>query len=161
MSTLEYLNASPHYGCSPEEIAEIEHIQGAQCPEAYAAVLARVGKVIGRLQEGEYWSYPETLEFKRELLDLQADLDTPIAVPEDALVVAVYLGAQFMFVRASESSDPPIMRCGEGETMPVVAYNSVTEFLGRALPRLINPTGRESESLFLPYRVEGGIRKPI
>jgi hypothetical protein len=149
------------YGCSPEELAEIEARQGALCPARYAEVLAKFGKVLGFPEEGDYWSYPEILLFKDEVNDLLRDLLDPISLPEDAFVISMYLEGQFMFVCASEGDDPPVRGFLDGHPKPTVAYPSVSMFMERGLSRLINPTGRESQAYYRPFRVEHGKRTEL
>ena len=95
MNLTTYDNLPPDYGCSKEEIAEIEERQQATCPATYAKILTRVGKIIGSPWEGLYMSYPDILEFKQQLTELLDDLGRTVEIPNDAFVISHYQGFSF------------------------------------------------------------------
>ncbi|ADB17234.1 hypothetical protein Psta_2565 [Pirellula staleyi DSM 6068] len=118
-------------GCSPSEIEEIEKDVGVPLPDSYREFLARMGRDMGDFYRGTDITYrwlPGMTQAARELV--QED-EADIELPADAIAFMMHQGYQFMFIRASEGSDPPVYYYMEMSGEFARKADHLTEFLFR------------------------------
>ena len=95
-------------GCTTAQIDEVEADVGVPLPIVYREFLARMGCGAGRFYVGTDIQYPALLGLTQAARELIGEDEAEIRLPEDAVVILMHQGYQFMFVRSGEGDDPPV-----------------------------------------------------
>lgn len=91
-------------GCTREDIATIEAKVGMKLPEAYVALLERIGRCRGQLMRGSDFGFPFLLGF-REIAESLLE-EVGLRLQADDLVIRMEQGYQFFFLRVAGEDDP-------------------------------------------------------
>lgn len=94
-------------GCSSDEIDRIEEDAGAILPASYREFLSRMGRSAGNFYVGTDIFFPRILGLKTAAKELVAE-EKGLVLPEDAIVIIMHQGYQFIFIRGNEGDDPPV-----------------------------------------------------
>lgn len=105
-------------GCTPEEIALLEHKFGIKLPELYCDWLRTMGRDAGHYLQGSDAFYPAILELRDWATELLVENGNPFSLPDDAFVFLMHQGYQFLYFRTvSQNPDPPVMYYFEGKPL--------------------------------------------
>jgi SMI1 / KNR4 family (SUKH-1) len=132
-------------GCSPEEITNVESDQGIRLPPNYRRFLELMGRDGGGLVGGSDLCCPDMLGLRQNAIDLLAENESVLQLPEDAVVFMMHQGYQFMYL---QGDDPRVHWWTEGShdsRASKVIADSLFDFL-RADERstILSPEQRES-----------------
>jgi len=122
--------------CSKEEIKEIALSCNYPLPASYLEFLRNMGRGAGEFLKGSSCFYPEILELRNWAEELLVENSfTPL--PDDAFVVWMHQGYQFLFFRAKEGEDPPLYFYLEGQSNDnfIKKEDSFTDFLSKSIPK--------------------------
>jgi hypothetical protein len=139
-------------GCTLEEIHMIkEQQQVLYLPPIYEEFLKTMGRKAGKWLEGSDCFYPDLLDIKHSAIDLLHENDDPYYLPDDAFVVLMHQGYQFMYFRTTDmNQDPPVQYYTEivalRSSMPQVQFGRLSEYLTEFIRE---SRGRDAQQRFL------------
>jgi hypothetical protein len=116
-------------GCTESEIEQIESAFGINLPTVYKHFLERMGKSAGDFLVGTEYLFPDLLKLRKMAEDLLESCSAQFILHKSDFVFAAHQGYQFLFFRASDSSDPPIFYFLEGEEEPTQVFDHFSEWL--------------------------------
>jgi hypothetical protein len=119
-------------GCSLSELEAVEEKLGKPIPLAYRNFLKIMGRGAGRLFLGTNAFFPGILELTEIAAEIVSEDPSHIKLPEDALVLTMHQGYEFMFMRKSEGDDPPVYHYLEGRGGFDKRQERFTEYLSDA-----------------------------
>lgn len=124
-------------GLTPREIAAIEHEQGVTLPRAYAAFLTECGRAAGTLCGDCHFFYPSVKGLKQDALEMLEEAREEAQyyndfydfhLPDNAFVLATYLGHQFAYCLCDGDEDPAVYGCIVGSA-PERRHDSCSAYL--------------------------------
>jgi hypothetical protein len=124
------------YGCSPEEIHDLQVRTGVVLPKAYRGFLEVMGRGAGAFFQGTdiyYQSLPISRDEVQEMMD-EDEGASGFKLPDNAFVFASHQGYSFLFLVAEEGvDDPPVWVYEEGEGEPREVADSFTKWFAAAV----------------------------
>lgn len=125
------VNANEIKPCSVEEVRLLQKIVNINLPEAYQEFLLLMGHGAGCLFEGSHIFYKDIIQIQKWAVDLLAENHFPVTLPNDAIVIMMHQGYQFMFLCSSHGNNPPIYYYNEAITDQdfVCLHTNLNDFL--------------------------------
>ncbi|WP_020521131.1 SMI1/KNR4 family protein [Catelliglobosispora koreensis] len=121
-------------GLSREQIDEVTAAYGVgELPEVYAEFLSEMGVRAGHLLQGTDAFYPGILSLAEDAADFFAEDLDGIPLPDGAIVFAMHQGYQVYWMENSGSPDPAVALYMEGDSAPMMRWETFTEFLTKQL----------------------------
>lgn len=123
-------------GLSAGEVDEVRARQGVvKLPETYHRFLTVMGRRAGQMLAGTDIFYPEMLDLKDFLEDFPV-VQALVSSGGESLVFGMHQGYQVYVAADVASADPPVLMYQEGDSGPVLEWESFTGFLRAELGRL-------------------------
>jgi hypothetical protein len=132
----EQLKMPSAIGCAASDIRQLETTIGQRFPASYFEFLAWMGNGAGQFLEGSECLFMHVSELQQDALDLLRNNNFPHRLPDDAIVVWMHQGYQFLFINSKEGDDPPVHWYHEAlhrTDFELNKYPSFGEFLAREL----------------------------
>jgi|SRR5450830_916505 len=115
-------------GCSDEEIEIIEKHFSCILPYEYRKFLSIAGKGAGKLFQGTDIFFPTLLELQEEAKSLLLELNLSNLFDGSEKIFCMHQGYEINYFK-DLSADPTIMQFTEGCDIPIVAYDSFSNFI--------------------------------
>lgn len=93
-------------GCTPDDIALIEEKFSIELPDAFRALLGKIGRCRGNFMRGADFGFPEILGFREVAESLLEEVEMKLA-PSDC-VFEMEQGYQFFYFSITGEDDPEV-----------------------------------------------------
>ncbi len=133
-------------GCSEEDIGKIEEHFGLELPAAYVALLKRSGRCWGELMQGEDFSFPEVLLYRRAAESLLEGVSDFLLDRRD-FVFFMHQGYHFLFFRVGQEDDPEVFLYNADERSVEKLFSSFSEWLDFCMKEEVALRSGRSSSL--------------
>jgi hypothetical protein len=132
----EKLKMATPNGCADSDIKSFEKNIGLRIPASYFEFLNWMGNGAGQFLEGSACLFQHVPRLRQDAADLLHDNKFPVKLPDDAIIVWMHQGYQFLFIRAGEGDNPPVHWYHESlhrTDFEYQKYPSYSEFLTNEL----------------------------
>lgn len=116
-------------GCTPEQLAELEHMAGGPLPAAYRVFLHRMGQSAGDFMRGTDFLYPTLLGLRKGAEALLQECGCTWQLAVTSFVFASHQGYQFLFFDRAAGDDPPVQYYLEAEPSAREVFASCSAWL--------------------------------
>src|SRR5438552_3435030 len=125
----EKLKFPPANGCFAKDIQLLEKKIGQRFPAAYCEFLIWMGTEAGPFLRGSNCFFRHISTLRQAASEVLQENKFPKSLPDDAVVVWMHQGYQFLFIRTGEGDDPPVHWYHEGRHSTDFEFNKYPSFV--------------------------------